>query len=211
MNQLNYLSGTFFSLLLVTGLSVAEDINTSDAAEISAAAEQSTLEPAGTAAIEQAETQTQATEKPEPLAKGSVARSAFATDVQDHEPVDQITALTTDTNKVYFFTELIDLQGQRVVHRWEREGEVVAEVPFQVGGARWRVWSSKNLQSDWVGDWTVSIVNGSGDIIQSQSMQYKEAPKASDIAKDETAASSMPIADTTDNLKADESISSDAQ
>ena len=26
-----------------------------------------------------------------------------------------------------------NLKGQTVIHRWERDGEVVAEVPFEVG------------------------------------------------------------------------------
>ncbi|MBN1379669.1 MAG: DUF2914 domain-containing protein [Gammaproteobacteria bacterium] len=140
-----------------------------------------------------------------PMATGSVARAAFATDIQDHEPVDQISSLTNDTSKVYFFTELTDLQGQQAVHRWEYNGEVVAEVPFNVGGNRWRVWSSKNLQPEWTGGWKVSVVNGSGDVIAIQSLQYEAA---SEQPAAETAA---PVAGTTEDLSADESAPAAAQ
>ena len=96
------------------------------------------------------------------FAEGSIAREMYTTGVQDREPVDQITAVTADMSRVYYFTELRDLTGQRVTHRWEHAGQTVFEVPFEVGGARWRVWSSKELQSGLTGDWTVVVVDGNG-------------------------------------------------
>lgn len=94
---------------------------------------------------------------------GEVARAVFTSDISEREPVDTLTALQPDTPRVYFFTELRNLDGQTVIHRWEQGGQVVAEIPFNVRGSRWRVWSSKNVDSGTTGGWTVSVVDGAGN------------------------------------------------
>lgn len=112
----------------------------------------------------------------EEMLQGSVARSVFTSDIQDREPVDQLTQVSAPNEQVYFFTELKDLDGQTVKHRWRYQGEVVAEVAFNVRGSRWRVWSSKNLQPDQLGTWTVEVVNGNGDVIASSTIEHEQAP-----------------------------------
>jgi hypothetical protein len=103
---------------------------------------------------------------------GEVARSAFTSGIVDREPVDQITALENDATRIYYFTELSGLDGQTVVHRWEYDGEVKAEVPFEVGSARWRVSSSKNLDPEWLGEWTVSVVDGNDNTLSVEHFRY---------------------------------------
>jgi hypothetical protein len=112
----------------------------------------------------------------EQMLQGSVARSVFTTNIQDREPVDQLSTLVAPHDGVNFFTELKDLDGQTVKHRWRYQGEVVAEVAFNVKGARWRVWSSKQLQPEQLGTWTVEVVNGSGDVIASSSIEHRAVP-----------------------------------
>ncbi len=133
MIQSKYLSRIFFSFLLVTGFATAEQAVT-EAEAAAAANAQSTMDaaesaPAAAAIATGAEAKiAEAKTAADVMSTGSVARSAFATDIQDHEPADQITSLTNDSNKVYFFTELTGLQGQQAIHRWEYNGEVVADV-----------------------------------------------------------------------------------
>ena len=50
-------------------------------------------------------------------------------------------------------------------------GEVAA-VFFDVRGPRWRVWSSKELLPDWIGDWTVEIVTAEGEILAAETFTY---------------------------------------
>lgn len=111
-----------------------------------------------------------------PAPTGTIARSAFTTAVQDREPVDSVTRLNTDNNKIYYFTELKGMEGQQVTHRWEHDGKVMAEVPFQVGGPRWRVYSSKHLESDWTGEWKVSVVDANGSTLSVNTFTYAAAP-----------------------------------
>jgi hypothetical protein len=106
---------------------------------------------------------------------GEVARSAFTSEIVDREPVDQITALENDATRIYFFSELLGLDGQTVVHRWEYNGEVTAEVSFEVGGPRWRVHSSKNLDPLWLGEWSVTVVDGAGNELSLDHFSYSKA------------------------------------
>jgi hypothetical protein len=107
--------------------------------------------------------------------EGAVTRAIFTSGIQSREPVDQLTEVTSATDKVYFFTELKDLDGQTVKHRWLYNGQVVAEVSFPVGGAHWRVWSSKALQPDQLGTWTVEVVNGENKVMTSSTIENKAA------------------------------------
>lgn len=116
------------------------------------------------------------------IASGSVARSAITTAVADREPVDSINKLGTDSNKIYYFTELKDMEGQQVTHRWEYNGKVMAEVPFQVGGSRWRVFSSKTLDNVWQGEWKVSVIDQSGGTLSVNTFNYEAAPAVAPAA-----------------------------
>lgn len=105
----------------------------------------------------------------------SVARSAFTVGVQDREPVNRIEAVGPEHEQVYYFTELSNLQGHTVSHRWEHDGQVMAEVHFSVGGPRWRVYSSKRLIPGTEGDWVVSVVDDDGRILKQERLRYLTA------------------------------------
>jgi Protein of unknown function (DUF2914) len=107
------------------------------------------------------------------IPSGRVARAIFTTAIADREPVDQLNTLSNDVERVFFFSDLRELAGQIVTHRWEYGGQTMAEVIFKVGdGARWRVYSSKNLLPEWTGTWTVVINNESGQALQTSSFEY---------------------------------------
>jgi len=112
------------------------------------------------------------------MADGSsehVARAVFTSEVENREPTDTISSLSNDHNKIYFFSELTGLGGQVVTHRWEYQGKTMAEIKFNVGGPRWRVWSSKTLLPQWTGEWRVSIIDGSGNKIAEGTFNYTNA------------------------------------
>lgn len=98
--------------------------------------------------------------------EGSVPRAAFTSGVKDREPMDNITRVGNKVRHIYYFTELRDLAGQKVTHRWEFKGQVRAEVKFEVGGSRWRVWSSKRLLPEWVGEWKVGVIDAAGKVLR---------------------------------------------
>lgn len=100
------------------------------------------------------------------------ALAQFTTAVENREPVDQVTFVHNDIHKIFFFSDLRGLEGHTVTHRWIHDGETKAEVAFEVGGPRWRVWSSKELLEDWLGDWTVEIVTDDGEVIAAETFTY---------------------------------------
>jgi hypothetical protein len=121
-----------------------------------------------------------------PAVKGKVARAAFTTGVVDREPRDSVTALSNDQREVAYFTELSGLEGHTVVHRWEYGDQVMAEVPFEVRGPRWRIYSTKRLDPSWVGTWHVSVVVD-GQVLARDELEY--TPASAGTAKvDETPA-----------------------
>ena len=101
-----------------------------------------------------------------------VARAVFTSGVENREPVDTITTLSNDKDKIYFFTDLRGLGGQTVTHRWEYQGKTVSEVKFNVGGPRWRVWTSKNIPVKWVGPWVIEVVDEDENVLTQKLFYY---------------------------------------
>ena len=105
-------------------------------------------------------------------AEAEVSRAQFTTAVLDREPIDELATLSTDANKVFFFSELRNMDGATVTHRWTLNGTVMAEISFNVRASRWRVYSNKALQPEWRGDWVVEIVDDKGTVIASRTVAY---------------------------------------
>lgn len=96
---------------------------------------------------------------------GAVTRAVFTRNVVNREPVDNLDSVPGNLNFLYYFTELKGFTGAVVTHRWEHEGRVVDETRFQVGGPRWRVWSSRPLPPDQIGQWRVSVLDIQGRVV----------------------------------------------
>ena len=95
--------------------------------------------------------------------------------IERYEPVDEIEVLANDQREARFFTEIRDLDGRTITHRWEYQGRVQAEVHFQVRGPRWRVYSLKTLRPLWLGEWTVHVVDEQGNVLHTATMDYVAA------------------------------------
>jgi hypothetical protein len=163
--------------LWLAGTARAEEKEAPSAAP-DAAMEEASPPPAPAATAE-------AAAQPEATPQGEVARAIFTSAVEEREPVDQVSEVPSSWERVVFFTELRGLAGHTVTHRWEHDGQVAAEVPFEVGGPRWRVWSSKEIPREATGEWTVSVVDDTGSVLESRSFDYTEAVPASPAPADE--------------------------
>lgn len=181
-----------------TGLPATERTQTTNAAAIPTAQPAADTMPAQAPASAAAPAATPAA-TPRPVAEeqtgfshGSVVRSAFTTGIDNREPVDTVAELPADNERVYFFTELRDMAGQRARHRWEHNGEVMAEVEFDVKGPRWRVWSSKNFQPQWTGEWKVSVLNAADEVIAEQKLEVVPESVPTRPVEDSGAAPAVP-------------------
>jgi hypothetical protein len=109
-------------------------------------------------------------------ASEAIKRAVFTTGVVDREPVDQLDSLSTRADSVYFFTEVVGMEGERVTHRWLRDGETMAEVTIDVGGPRWRVYSKKTFLPEWKGNWKVEVLDGEGRKLVEKRLVYYAEP-----------------------------------
>lgn len=118
-------------------------------------------------------------------AQAEVARSIITTGVVDREPTNDLVRIQPGTERVIFFTELRDETDKTVTHVWKYDGEVMAEVKFDVGGPRWRVWSSKNIMPEWSGDWTVTVVDNWGNTLTEKSFTVVAAESTDSMEGEE--------------------------
>jgi hypothetical protein len=113
--------------------------------------------------------------QPPAKSTGAVARAQFTSAVQDREPVDKLSSLPNDQNRVFFFSEIKDAANQKITHRWEHNGKVVSEIGFDIGGNRWRVFSNKTLDPSQTGEWKVSVVDEAGSTLGASTFTYETA------------------------------------
>lgn len=103
---------------------------------------------------------------------GTVTKATFTTGIADGAPIDYRQEFDTGTPVIYFYTEVLGLQGQSVTHRWKREGKVMQEVAIPVKREREGVWSKSSMQPEWTGSWIVEVLDGQGKVIERYSFSY---------------------------------------
>jgi len=191
MKSILYIMGLFISTLVFAADEAAPAAQTMPMNESSDQTQtmpmnESATEPMNTGTDSQSAPAMDDTTEQAGFSRGSVVRSIFTSAIQDREPIDKLNNTASDTDQVFYFTELRDMSGQTATHRWEHDGKVIAEVKFDVRGPRWRVWSSKSFIPSTAGDWKVSVVNGAGETISEELISLSQIP-------DQNSASQMPM------------------
>ena len=102
----------------------------------------------------------------------NISTAEFALEVKQRTPLNIIEELDNSFGKIYFFTNIRNLQGQSIKHRWIYNNKVMAEVEFDVKGPRLRVWSSKNLWPTLLGEWTVELINSKDEVFFKKEFNY---------------------------------------
>ena len=102
----------------------------------------------------------------------NISNAVFALDVEDRVPINIVEEADNSLGKIYFFTNIRNLSGERITHRWIYQGRVMADVSFNINGPRWRVWSSKNLWHTWIGEWTVEVLTADGSVLYEKVFNY---------------------------------------
>ena len=95
----------------------------------------------------------------------NISQAVFAKDIKDRTPIEIVTEADNSLGKIYFFTNIRNLKGNRITHRWIYKEKVKAEIGFDIKGNRWRVWSSKNLWHTWTGQWKVEVVDQNNQVL----------------------------------------------
>ncbi|MDG2395544.1 DUF2914 domain-containing protein [Candidatus Thioglobus sp.] len=105
----------------------------------------------------------------------NISQAVFASSVADRQPVEIITEVTDSLGKIYFFTNIRNLVGDTITHRWIYQDKIKAEISFNIKGKRWRVWSSKNIWRTWTGKWTVEVVDQHGQILLVKTINFEKS------------------------------------
>ncbi|MCI0504823.1 MAG: DUF2914 domain-containing protein [Gammaproteobacteria bacterium] len=181
MPVISHKLAAFFLLLLLINPAFAEEKPA--AAEEPAAADAGGAAPADTgSAAETTPAEPEQAQQEAPKTGGEdkrqIARAQFTTGIADREPTDDIVMLPSNNDKIFFFTELVNFNGQTIKHRWEYEGKVMAEVEFKVESSRWRVHSSKNIQPEWKGIWNVIVLDENNNPLKVTSFEVVEPSPA---------------------------------
>lgn len=110
----------------------------------------------------------------------SVVRAFLTDQVRGLEPGRQLASpITWDSEspfKIYYFTEIVDLQGTPLVYRWVWQGKTVARVTLTVGGRRWRSYSSKWIDDKHPGKWQVLLEDSLGRILAQADFEIQPMP-----------------------------------
>ncbi len=111
-------------------------------------------------------------------AEPAVKRAQFTHGIEDREPIDRISSTLPPwdykegARPIFFFTEVAGLGGRTIYHRWELNGQVVSEIPFDVKSSwRWRVFSSKNMLPTMAGRWRVTVVDDLDNVLYTQDVK----------------------------------------
>lgn len=112
----------------------------------------------------------------QPLLPPNVIRAQLTNGIKNREPIDRAENVISTSNqgfkRLFYFTEFRNMKGQKIIHRWEHEGRIEAEIKFNVGGNRWRVYSSKNLIPSMEGEWKIIITNATGKVLLTDGFVY---------------------------------------
>ncbi len=116
----------------------------------------------------------------------NISQAVFAKSVEDRTPIAIVTEADNSLGKIYFFTNIRNLKGSQITHRWVYKDKIKAEVSFSIKGNRWRVWSSKNLWHTWTGQWRVEVVDQNNQVLLTKVFNFrKNTPQESTGKTDE--------------------------
>jgi hypothetical protein len=97
-----------------------------------------------------------------------ISRAVLTTRVMNKEPIDVLKSDVSNTQfneKIYFFTEVNNLQGNVIHHMWYYQDVLQADIKLTIAAARYRTYSLKHVNNEQVGDWRVEVVTETGDLL----------------------------------------------
>lgn len=106
----------------------------------------------------------------------SVSKMVFCAEIIGLEPLSEETKFSNDILKIFCFTKIEGAQfDMQIKHQWFYGDSLMAEVVLPVRSSSWRTYSSKTMQTSWLGTWTVAVLDDDGKILRKESFTYEEA------------------------------------
>ena len=148
-------------------------------------------------------------ETPVPVEKPAVAESMFTVEtelcggVEDRMPVGPAETFPANIENVYLWCKVTGaLDSTSIFVNWYYQEKEMASVELPVKSPSWRTWSSKTILPEWVGDWTVRMLNKDGNGIKEIKFTITAAaPKAEPEPPVETETTPEPETPAEDTTK----------
>ncbi len=100
--------------------------------------------------------------------KIAVSSLKICQEIRSRTPIKVGTRFPKTVRKLYCFSEIRGAEEHTTIsHIWYYKGKIMADVTLSVDYERMRTWSSKNIQSDWIGEWQVYVISASGNVLDS--------------------------------------------
>lgn len=106
-----------------------------------------------------------------------VLRAQLSHDVKAREPVDAIDSIQLrqgESQPIYFYLHLKNLQGKRVGILWYRNDKLDSQLFLDIRLDNWRTQASKQLDYQRLGTWRVELVDESGSRLATRSFTVTE-------------------------------------
>lgn len=103
---------------------------------------------------------------------GEVTRALFTSKLKKNEPGNEVLILENNNQNLYFFSEVKNMHGKTIFHRWEHRGDKVFEQKFKVSMKSEKLISRHKLDPAKTGEWMVIITDDRGWPIKATMFKY---------------------------------------
>ena len=136
-------------------------------------------------------------EEPVPAETMFTVETQLCGGVVDRMPVEPAETFSADVENVYLWCKITGaLDSTSIFVNWYYQDKEMASVELPVKSASWRTWSGKRILPEWVGDWTVRVLNKDGNGIKETKFTITEAapsPVPETPAETETTPAPEPV------------------
>ncbi len=108
-----------------------------------------------------------------------VKRFLLPGSVSNKEPLGELNDISFNAEGiavVWTYSEVVNKRGSRLNYVWLHEGSQVATVKVDIGGNRWRSYSSKVINQSMSGSWRVELHDGEGRLLASADFLLSMTP-----------------------------------
>jgi Protein of unknown function (DUF2914) len=101
------------------------------------------------------------------------AEAQLCTGVQDRMPTGMADSFSPEVGQVYLWCKITGATDPNTIIKvvWSYQGKEKATVELAVKSSSWRTWSAKKILPEWTGDWSVKVVDASGNVLKELSFK----------------------------------------
>jgi len=112
----------------------------------------------------------------------NLAQAQFTTQIVKRMPVNNIRKLDSGYKGIYFFVDVRECKGCDVVHQWWYKGKMISSVKGRAKYPRYRWWSKKTLNDNFLGDLTVKVLID-GDHVYTKTVTYYKVSRKQEYTR----------------------------